>query len=1132
MRTGDELLVSVARLFEAGGRLEGRYDLDLGAPPRQVSDGVSWEYRVRPRGSTSHELMRVYDVRGYENELAKAHWRNETRALLRLQSRMLPSLPSFRDADYVENDFAFILTSDTGTPLDALPDLRAGLRADRERAWLRFFGLVEALSAMHEEGLIHDRLTLNAVRAPAQDALILDGFHMTSFLATWFRPGGAAGAVYPIGASLAPLQAPERLQSKSPPSYVSDVFSLGHVAARLFADEVPLPPLHDESTHYEWNERQRRVVREAALPRLLTESILAMTEFDRRDRPASAVAVCDRLAAGHDAILHEIAWRAGSSEEIYELLYLDESIERLHRDGLAASPPSRPDYGEYNSLIERDLERAPMVWSPEGFAPWERHSRKRAQEARVVLLGRTYAYFCAFLRHGRAGLEDRTRLVVKHMRPIEQTLVLKRRRLKRAAPRVKCSHLRPTGAVPARVLGTTEASWADLIAAIRGDDRVETGEVTSAARWLLDAQRGEYRRRWFYVNVSLVIPGGDLVRLEAIEQPPGDATDLAGAFDTLWQEVSPRDRMDKAFAALHHHELEEGELQIFLLRRLREDREPLTELTFERDDGPNACIFRMTERVDPLPVVAWVSPDDRSAIGVLNRQQEAVLELEERCNHLASQLRHPSSVRIPLDTLEPDEDKHEPLVRTILETWPMFVVQGPPGTGKTRLAARIVDRVLTQDPFSRILVAAQSHQAVDNLLAQVAERRPEDLLRIASERTERRLSAAARNCTLEARLKSLLAKCKGATGSDTIKQWAKRAKSEDPLLAADLLGRLRGSSAVTFVSTAQASADRLGANRGPATYDWVMLEEAARGWITDFLMPMTHGSRWLLIGDQAQLAAHQHSDYERLFDHDLAQEVTARATGTMVNPEWRKYLGYFAHLMTVAPLSSQMPALPRQQLTLQHRMHPDIGSLISETFYQGNVSTHKRATRSHKLKGAPFDGTSLLWLDTSPLGITAHEGHSGGLVNWAEVHVLNHLVLRRIGAPPQYAPKIAPLVVISPYRAQRKLLRERLHLDEEQVHTVDSFQGGQAEIVLVSLVRNNPINDSGRAIGFLREPSRVNVMFSRARRLLVVVGSLAHFEQHGARFFWKDICAYFRAETRFVRAVRPGDLPELRQRIP
>ncbi len=76
-----------------------------------------------------------------------------------------------------------------------------------------------------------------------------------------------------------------------------------------------------------------------------------------------------------------------------------------------------------------------------------------------------------------------------------------------------------------------------------------------------------------------------------------------------------------------------------------------------------------------------------------------------------------------------------------------------------------------------------------------------------------------------------------------------------------------------------------------------------------------------------------------------------------------------------------------------------------------------------------------------------------------------------------------------------------------RINTVDKFQGMEKNIVIVSTVRSNKqiqIDSSGRkterpntnypkAYGFAQEHPRINVGFSRAKRLLIVVGNETHF---------------------------------------
>ena len=73
--------------------------------------------------------------------------------------------------------------------------------------------------------------------------------------------------------------------------------------------------------------------------------------------------------------------------------------------------------------------------------------------------------------------------------------------------------------------------------------------------------------------------------------------------------------------------------------------------------------------------------------------------------------------------------------------------------------------------------------------------------------------------------------------------------------------------------------------------------------------------------------------------------------------------------------------------------------------------------------------------------------------------------------------------ILTPYRQQAKLLRDRCACE---VLTVDQAQGRDWPVVLVSLVRSNKTRTVGE---LLRDQRRVNVMITRAKTKLVLVGS-------------------------------------------
>ncbi|HLI50270.1 MAG TPA: AAA domain-containing protein, partial [Thermomicrobiaceae bacterium] len=109
------------------------------------------------------------------------------------------------------------------------------------------------------------------------------------------------------------------------------------------------------------------------------------------------------------------------------------------------------------------------------------------------------------------------------------------------------------------------------------------------------------------------------------------------------------------------------------------------------------------------------------------------------------------------------------------------------------------------------------------------------------------------------------------------------------------------------------------------------------------------------------------------------------------------------------------------------------------------------------------------------------------------------LVMRQIG-------------VIAPYRRQNNLIQQELRaidarLREIRVDTVDRFQGGEREIVIVSLVNSN----AARSIGSLHADwRRMNVAVSRARRKLVIVGDRETFTREESRPEEADARARYR----------------------
>ncbi|HTO01997.1 MAG TPA: AAA domain-containing protein, partial [Microthrixaceae bacterium] len=102
--------------------------------------------------------------------------------------------------------------------------------------------------------------------------------------------------------------------------------------------------------------------------------------------------------------------------------------------------------------------------------------------------------------------------------------------------------------------------------------------------------------------------------------------------------------------------------------------------------------------------------------------------------------------------LDLDESKQE-AVRTGLGADDVLLVQGPPGTGKTSFIAELVAQTLKAKPNSRILIASQTHVAVDNALERLESAGVKGLVRLAGA-DESRVDPSVRHLLLDAQTKA------------------------------------------------------------------------------------------------------------------------------------------------------------------------------------------------------------------------------------------------------------------------------------------------------------------------------------------------------------------------------------------
>jgi hypothetical protein len=343
--------------------------------------------------------------------------------------------------------------------------------------------------------------------------------------------------------------------------------------------------------------------------------------------------------------------------------------------------------------------------------------------------------------------------------------------------------------------------------------------------------------------------------------------------------------------------------------------------------------------------------------------------------------------------------------------------------------------------------------------------------------------------------------------------------------------RLRRGANLVFVTCSSASPRILVDNGSREPFDWVVIEEAAKAWPTELALPLVRGLRWTLVGDQQQISAYGRDEVER-FLNSCANDP---------DPEIAKHFGrkdaYLKRFELFGTMIEEaVPGDPVQRLTEQRRMHDPICQVVSRSFYP--------AARPPRPRGAAFPaphdplpkgilvtmrpedghvivspdwlaGRTLLWVDTS--GVHRDEPYWGNPYEARLVAALCDAMRPSLAPIARGAASRRGLAILTPYRQQADVIRKTDPSLGDAVRTVDSFQGREADVVVVSLVRDTmraPADRPLKNIGHLADPNRVNVMLSRARDLLVIVGSFDHFADSGLECWDKVTSAVERFGTR------------------
>lgn len=457
----------------------------------------------------------------------------------------------------------------------------------------------------------------------------------------------------------------------------------------------------------------------------------------------------------------------------------------------------------------------------------------------------------------------------------------------------------------------------------------------------------------------------------------------------------------------------------------------------------------------------------------------------------------------------------------------LALIQGPPGTGKTTVIAEIIWQEIRKNSDCRILLTSQTNLAVDNALERLQGQAGIRPVRIGKpdklEPEGRRFSLPVMDSWAQDSKNSddnatriwidrIVKKISNDPKySSAISSWKNELEVKDKHSRAEF-SRLYRSNVNLVAATCSICGSRDfmesysdmfgGSERSDMFFDVVIMDEASKATPLEMAVPLVLGKKIIVIGDHKQLPP--------MMDENTIDSALEKIGKKDIAEKLQKAESQFKRLFEAA---AKVRKTIVATLDTQYRMHEQIMNTIMQ-FYQEELAATgglkcgitetmdipdlaNKGSRWHGITLNPIIEPSIhaVWIDVH----TPETYLSPGYKNEGELKAID-LVLKALQQADGYSefinaqqkPEDKEIGIITFYSAQSREIKKKYKGKNYRMDVVDRFQGMERNIIIVSTVRSNPKNN----IGFAKEIERINVAFSRARRLLIVVGNKRQFESN------------------------------------
>ncbi|MHA1972662.1 MAG: DUF655 domain-containing protein [Candidatus Hodarchaeales archaeon] len=420
------------------------------------------------------------------------------------------------------------------------------------------------------------------------------------------------------------------------------------------------------------------------------------------------------------------------------------------------------------------------------------------------------------------------------------------------------------------------------------------------------------------------------------------------------------------------------------------------------------------------------------------------------------------------------------------------LIQGPPGTGKTTVITELVRQFYKLG--KKILVTSHTNVAVDNVLENIVDIYPNDVVRIGS---KQKISEKILDFSPEKQneLESLLKKRIVGT---TI--------SKLNILA--FLGRI---------------------DYNKPLFDIVIIDESSMASIPLTISALLLAKSFVLVGDHQQLPPITQVDMEK----SCTQFSACGCCESL-----------FRYLLELYPEKKLL-------LNIQFRGNPKIFDFSSKIFYNGEIKSHESTKKiqikfgpkiyPHIIPGIvnkyPVNCINIEYLDNPiiwypPWHIAKYKNVDPSCANLFEAA----LAIKTRHALIQSGIKPEKIWILTPYRIQRDLISKSIQkmyggndpnqftvFENITASTVDSIQGKENDVIIYCLTWTKNKHDPRHIISkALQDYRRLNVALTRAKKKIIFIGD---YRKISYQYPYGALYRYLKNNTKITH-IKPDEIKD------